>query len=163
MTRLASIIGAAALLAVMGACADPQDAATPPAAQPPAQSAPEQTGQPEQSEPDRQPARTPPSGGEAVSAAQVEESALPEGYPVMVWTEDDGRTVGAVAQEGGCGKASAEVAEQGAERVVVVLVESTPATAEMCTMDLRYPKLTVELAEPLGDRQVVLKSEQRKS
>jgi hypothetical protein len=30
-------------------------------------------------------------------------------------------------------------------------------------MDLRYPKLTTELKEPLGDRQVVLKSVERKS
>ena len=80
----------------------------------------------------------------------------------MVWTEDSGATIGVVAQEGGCGKASVEVPEQTDAQVVVVMVETVPATEQMCTMDLRYPKLTAELDAPLNDRKVVLKSEQRK-
>jgi hypothetical protein len=78
-----------------------------------------------------------------------------------VWTEDDGATVGVVAQEGGCGKASVESAETD-KQVTVTMVETTPKEPKPCTMDLRYPKLTTELKAPLGDREVVLKSAQRK-
>jgi len=52
--------------------------------------------------------------------------------------------------------------EQTDTQVVVLMVETVPATEQMCTMDLRYPKLTAELDAPLNDRKVVLKSEQRK-
>lgn len=82
---------------------------------------------------------------------------------MLVWTEEGGSTVGVVAQEGGCGRASVEVPEQTDAQVVVLMVEKVPATPQMCTMDLRYPKLTTELDQPLGDRTVVLKAEQRKA
>jgi hypothetical protein len=82
---------------------------------------------------------------------------------VLAWTEDDGDTLGVVAQEGGCGRSSVEVPEQTDAQVVVLMVETVPATPQMCTMDLRYPKLTAELDQPLGDRTVVLKAEQRKA
>lgn len=155
MTRRLGILVGTALLAVATACAEPQSAPEQ-APVPPAQSAPA-------AEPEDQSGRTPPAGSDPVPAAQVVAEALPEGYPVTVWTADDGTTVGAVAQEGGCGKASAEVAQQSGEQVVITLVETTPKKAEMCTMDIRYQKLTVELDQPLGDREVVLKSEQRQS
>ena len=100
-------------------------------------------------------------GGTPVATAQLDTSTLPEGYPVLVWTEDGGSTVGVVAQEGGCGKASVEVPEQTDTQVVIVMVETVPATEQMCTMDLRYPKLTAELTQPLDARKVVLKTEQR--
>jgi hypothetical protein len=111
--------------------------------------------------PDRQPARTPPAGGTAVDAAKIDATALPPRYPTMVWTQEDGRVLGVVAQEGGCGKASIEV-DQADTQVVVTLIETTPAQPQACTMDLRYPKLTADLDSPLDDRTVVLKAEQRK-
>jgi hypothetical protein len=80
----------------------------------------------------------------------------------MVWTEDDGATVGVVAQEGGCGKASVESAETDGQ-VTITMIETQPKEPKACTMDLRYPKLTTELKAPLADRKIVLKSEQRKS
>ncbi|HEV7649921.1 MAG TPA: hypothetical protein VGP26_17375 [Actinophytocola sp.] len=123
---------------------------------------PTETSAPAENQPDRQPARTPPSGGEKVSAGQLDTKALQKGYPVMVWTQDDGTTVGVVAQEGGCGKASVESAESD-KQVMITMVETTPKAPQACTMDLRYPKLTAELQKPLGDRQVVLKNVQRKS
>ncbi|MGX7826807.1 hypothetical protein ACTG9Q_17105 [Actinokineospora sp. 24-640] len=160
MTRRLGILVGTALLAVATACAEPQSAPEQ-APVPPAQSAPAQSAP--AAEPEDQSGRTPPAGSDPVPAAQVVTEALPEGYPVTVWTADDGTTVGAVAQEGGCGKASAEVTGQSGEQVVITLVETTPKKAEMCTMDIRYQKLTVELDQPLGDREVVLKSEQRQS
>lgn len=95
-----------------------------------------------------------------VPIGQIDASALPEGYPVDVAVSEEGRTLTIAAQEGGCTKASATVAEQSAERVEVTLVESKPADKNtMCTMDMRYPPLTVELDEPLGKRMVVLDHE----
>jgi hypothetical protein len=154
MKRLGTVVGAGLLLILASACANPQENQEANTERPTATS--------ESTTPDRQPARTPPAGGTPVLQEQLDTSALAEGYPVMVWTEDGGATVGVVAQEGGCGKASVEVAEQTDAQVVVVMVETVPATEQMCTMDLRYPKLTAELDAPLDDRKVVLKSEQRK-
>lgn len=155
MTRRIGILVGTALLALATACAQPQSAPEQ-APVPPAQSAPSDN-------PDNQPGRVPPAGSDPVPAQQIEAEALPEGYPVEAWTADGGTTIGLGAQEGGCGKASAEVAEQTADKVVVILVETTPEKAEMCTMDIRFVKVTAQLDEPLGDREVVLKSEQRKS
>lgn len=155
MTRRIGILVGAALLAVATACADPQSAPEQ-APVPPAQSAPAEN-------PDNQSGRVPPAGSDPVPAAQLEADALPDGYPVEAWTADGGTTLGLGAQEGGCGKASAEVTEQTADKVVVTIVETTPAKAEMCTMDIRFVTVTAELDQPLADREVVLKSEQRKS
>lgn len=156
MKRLGTVIGAGVLALLASACANPQDNQQAPGDNPPGKTATSEET------PDRQPARTPPEGGTPVRAGQVEATALPKGYPVMVWTVDKGRAVGVVAQEGGCGKASVELTEQSDTQVVLTLVETTPAEAEMCTMDLRYPKITVDLEQPLNERQVVLKAEQRK-
>lgn len=141
----------------MSACANQQENAN---SSGPSSTTSESTSQ--STTPDRQPARTPPSGGTQVGQPQLDTAALPEGYPVLVWTEDGGSTVGVVAQEGGCGRASVEVPEQTDTQVVILMVETLPAEQQMCTMDLRYPKITTELAAPLGERKVVLKTEQRK-
>ena len=159
-TRRAVVaLGAGMVLLLAGACGEQRGGGNPP----PVSGTNDTSSPTETAEPDRQPARTPPSGGTEVAAAQLDAAALPEGYPTLVWTEDDGATVGAVAQEGGCGKAHLEVTEQSATQVVVTMVEVTPAESQVCTMDLRYPKLTAELDEPLGDRTIVLKAEQRTS
>lgn len=156
MKRLGTVVGAGVLLLLMSACADTQESQDNAGdVRPPETSAPADT------EPDKQPARTPPSGGEKVATEQVDAAALPEGFPVLVWTENDGLTVGVVAQEGGCGKASLDVSAQSAAEVVITMVETVPSDPQPCTMDLRYPKLTTELDQPLADRTVVLKNEQR--
>lgn len=157
MRRLGTVVGAGVLLLLASACANPQEN------QEARNDTPTATAPSESTTPDRQPARTPPAGGTPVEEQQIDDSALPQGYPKLVWTEEDGKAVGVVAQEGGCGRASVEVPEQTDKQVVVVLVETVPATPQNCTMDLRYPKITVDLDQPLSDRTVVLKSEQRKS
>ncbi|WP_285647450.1 hypothetical protein [Lentzea sp. NBRC 102530] len=91
---------------------------------------------------------------------KLDATALAPDHPRTVWTEKDGKTVGVVAQEGGCGKASASVLEQNASTVKIELLETTPLTKQMCTMDIRFPPLTVQLSEPLGERTVVLTSRQ---
>jgi hypothetical protein len=107
------------------------------------------------------PGEPPPNGGTPVPADKVDATALPEGSPHSVWTEGDGRTLGVIGQEGGCSKASLEVAEQSPTAVRVVLVETMPTKQEMCTMDIRFPPLTVNLDAPLAERPVVLTTRQQ--
>lgn len=158
MKRLGTVVGAGVLLLLASACANPQESQDNAGADP----RPTETSAPAQEQPDRRPARTPPSSGEKVDAKQIDSTALSKGYPVLVWTENDGRTIGVVAQEGGCGKASVENAETD-KQVTITMIETTPKEPQACTMDLRYPKLTTELKAPLGDRTVVLKNVARKS
>ncbi|MBY8849899.1 hypothetical protein [Saccharothrix longispora] len=100
-----------------------------------------------------------PPEGEEVPAEKITAS-VPEGTPTTVWTEEDGTVLGAIGQEGGCTRASLEITEQTAQAVKVVLVETTPADQQVCTMDIRYPPLTAKLDAPLGDRRVELSTRQ---
>ena len=102
----------------------------------------------------------PPPGGSAVPAAQIDFTALPEGYPRLVWTEGDGRTVGATGQEGGCTQVHSELREQTSQHVRIAFVEVTTSPGP-CTMDLRYRPLTVQLDAPLAQRTVVLERQTR--
>ncbi|HEY2763659.1 MAG TPA: hypothetical protein VGJ13_06550 [Pseudonocardiaceae bacterium] len=97
----------------------------------------------------------PPAGGRALPAQQIDASALPEGYPRLVWTEGDEHTVGAYGQEGGCTAVHAELHDQTAKLVRMTFAEVT-TSAGPCTMDLRFRTLTVALDAPLAGRTVVL-------
>ncbi|GLZ34126.1 hypothetical protein Lesp02_63130 [Lentzea sp. NBRC 105346] len=101
-----------------------------------------------------------PPDGKPVSLSKVDASALAPEYPKTVWTQGDGKTVGVIGQEGGCGKVSASVLAQDASSVKIELLETLPLEKKMCTMDIRFPPLTVALDQPLGDRTVVLSSRQ---
>jgi hypothetical protein len=110
---------------------------------------------PPQEQPPRD-AHTPerPPGSKVVPPAQVDSAALPRDYPQGVWTDADGRTLGLVGQEGGCGRVHAELGQQSSTvRVTFVQVQ---VGGEMCTMDIRFVPLRVTLDAPLGDRVVVL-------
>lgn len=98
---------------------------------------------------------TPPAGARPLPPDQVDGSALPPGYPRLVWTQGEGRTVGLYGQEGGCTRVHADLREQTHRLVRVALVEVT-AKPGPCTMDLRFPALAVQLDAPLEDRTVVL-------
>jgi hypothetical protein len=157
-------VGAGVLLALTAACGGGQSTTTQPGA-----GGPElPTSTSVSSEPSASPplpggeqGSSVPSGAKQVPPAKIDKSALPEGYPLTVWTEADGSRVGVVAQEGGCSKASVEIAEQGDTNLVLNLIESTPAKQQMCTMDMRYPAFVVALNAPLGDRTLVLKYQRR--
>ncbi|OLT43038.1 hypothetical protein BJF85_02730 [Saccharomonospora sp. CUA-673] len=95
-----------------------------------------------------------------VDKDQLNGRGLPDGYPQDVTAQ--GRSLSITAQEGGCGKASAEVTEQNADTVTVLLVETEPADQMMCTMDMRYPPVEVGLDAPLGERTLVLEHTTRK-
>jgi hypothetical protein len=105
----------------------------------------------------------PPADAIAIPGNQLDFTALPEGYPKQAWTVGEGRILPVQAQEGGCGKASAEVTEQSDTKVLITLVETRPAQSEMCTMDIRYPIVSVTLDKPLANRTVVLRAEQRRA
>ncbi|RKT82374.1 hypothetical protein SAMN05421805_11658 [Saccharopolyspora antimicrobica] len=135
-------MGAGALLLALAACAQqPTDdvgfGGQPPAPPGPVQPKPENE-------------RTP------VAESSLDATALPEGYPAKVWTQENGTALVATGQEGGCSKVHAELAEQTAEQVKLVLVEETPEPPGICTMDLRYPPVAVRLDAPLDARKVVL-------
>ncbi|WP_158882972.1 hypothetical protein [Amycolatopsis anabasis] len=170
-----TLVGAGLVLIAGTACANPAaDSPKPAAGQQPGNSAP---AAPPSEEPQPapplprgpghpvdpgRPGPPPAEGQQPVPPGQLNTSALPEGYPHEASVSSDGKTLLIKAQEGGCGRASAEPKEQSGQQVVVNLVETTAQTSQMCTMDIRYPTVSVQLGEPLGDRTVVLHSEQRK-
>jgi hypothetical protein len=92
-----------------------------------------------------------------VPASRIDASALPEGYPQEVYTGNGGTVLSIKAQEGGCGHAFAQRAQESARQVVVTLSETPAEPGEVCTMDIRNPVVTVPLKAPLGERTVVLK------
>jgi len=149
MRRLATV-GAGVLVALSTACGAANN--TPGSNAPSAELPTESSSAP-------QPATEPPAGAKLVT--KLDTSKLPEGYPRKVWTEGGGNRIGLVAQEGGCSKASVEIAQQTDQQVALNLVETSPATQQMCTMDIRYPSFTVTLNATLGDRTVVLTYQQR--
>ena len=97
-----------------------------------------------------------PPGVQAVPASKVDASALPEGYPRVAWTTDGGLVLGAAGvANSGCVEVRGELAEQNPQRVVLRLIEHT-TSAGACNLEIRYVPVAIKLAEPLGDRTVVL-------
>jgi hypothetical protein len=149
MRRVGRVLGGAVLLAALAGCADQPEGVgfggAPDAAPLSSQTAP----------PPIPVTPTPPPGGAMIPATQVDATALPDGHPRLLWTREDGRVVGVYGQEGGCGQVRAELLAQTATQVRIELVETIPTTGP-CTMDLRFPPLSVQLDEPLGQRTVLL-------
>lgn len=159
MRRLGLVLSASALLLVCVACGKNEEIGFGGQPQGPAETT-EQSEDVTAPEPGFDASKPqPPAGGTEVAEAKVDTSALPEGYPNLVWTEAAGAVVGAYGQAGGCIEATGSVTEQTGQRVVFVVTETTTSTG-MCTMDIRYPPLTVKLDAPLGDRTVVLQRTQ---
>ncbi|KZB84695.1 hypothetical protein [Amycolatopsis regifaucium] len=98
-----------------------------------------------------------PEGSTRVPDKQLDASALPADYPREVHTSNGGTILNIRGQEGGCGHATAEAAQQDGTRVTINLTELKGQTGQMCTMDIRFPVISVTLAAPLGERTVVLK------
>ena len=155
MRHIGTVVGTGVLLLVMSACGSAQHAGTGAGGGPTLPTATTPTSPSEV--PGIAPGEMPPDGK---PVTKIDANALPADHPRTVWTQGDGRTVVVIAQEGGCGKASASVLEQSASTVKIELLETLPLTKQMCTMDIRFPPLTVQLSEPLGERTVVLTSRQ---
>ena len=104
----------------------------------------------------------PPADTTQVPATRVDSAALPSDFPREVFVSADGKQLFIRAEEGGCGRAAAEVTAQDARQVVVTLVENKSNLAgQMCTMDIRYPVVSATLSEPLNERTVVLRNAKR--
>ncbi|MET9229671.1 hypothetical protein [Lentzea sp. NPDC003310] len=153
MRHIGTVVGTGVLLLALSACGSAQNAGTGAGG---GQELPVATSSSEVP-PNVAPGEVPPDGK---PVTKLDANALPPDQPRTVWTQGDGKTVGVVAQEGGCGKASASVLEQNASTVKIEMLETLPLTKQMCTMDIRFPPLTVQLSEPLGERTVVLTSRQ---
>ena len=153
MRHIGTVVGTGVLLLVISACGGAQNAGTGAGGGP---TLPTATS-PSEVPPGVAPGEIPPDGK---PVTKLDTNALSSEYPRTVWTQGDGKTVGVIAQEGGCGKASASVLEQSASMVKIELVETLPLDKQACTMDIRFPPLTVQLSEPLGERTVALTSRQ---
>ena len=165
MRYSAKVVGTGALLLMVTACAG-QDMSTNPPAAPagsvstPASPSPSESvlPAPPEANPPGKPRLTVPEGSTPVPPGKIDATALPAGFPREVWTANGGTVLNIRAQEGGCGHALGEAAEQAGDRVVVNLSETKAQTNQMCTMDIRYPVISVALAAPLDQRTVVLKT-----
>jgi hypothetical protein len=113
---------------------------------------------PPSANPPGKPRLTVPEGSTPVPPDKVDAAALPADYPHEVWTANGGTILNIRAQEGGCGHALGEATEQAGDHVVVNLSETKAQTGRMCTMDIRFPVISVALASPLDQRTVVLKT-----
>ncbi|MET9001997.1 hypothetical protein [Amycolatopsis sp. Hca4] len=161
------MVGTGALLLMVTACAGPSMSGsqseapartvTTPAAP---SGSPSESVLPAPAEPNPpgKPRLTVPEGSTQVPAKQIDATALPAGFPREVWTANGGTVLNIRAQEGGCGHALGEATEQAGDHVVVNLSETKAQTNQMCTMDIRYPVISVSLAAPLDQRTVVLKT-----
>ncbi|MDV6014477.1 hypothetical protein [Haloechinothrix sp. LS1_15] len=137
-----------------GSTADPEETTTP------------ETGEPDDANSgDRQGGDGQAGNGEeeaTVPPERIDGSALPEGYPTEVVIRDGGRTLVITARESsGCVTASAELAGQADRHVTVLLVHTRAEGDVMCTQQVSYPEVTVALDEPLADRTVLLRAEER--
>ncbi|MFB9902608.1 hypothetical protein [Allokutzneria oryzae] len=155
MRRIATVVGTGALLLTMAACGSEVGFGGQPSNNPPASSAPGQpTSEPNIAIP------KPPEGGTAIQDKQLDPASQDmDGYKRLVWTKDNGSTVGTYGREGGCSKVSGEVVEQTDKTVKLLLTERHPDKTQACTMDMRYPPVELKLAKPLGER--VVSVEQR--
>ncbi|MGW5747479.1 hypothetical protein [Amycolatopsis sp. NPDC003861] len=167
MRYSAKVAGTGALLLMVTACAGQNIPASPPAAPTGSVSTPASPSAspsesvlpaPPEPNPPGKPRLTVPEGSTPVPAGQIDATALPAGFPREVWTANGGTVLNIRAQEGGCGHALGEAGEQAGDHVVVTLSETKAQTNQMCTMDIRYPVISVTLAAPLDQRKVVLKS-----
>lgn len=171
MRYLTNVIGLGLIIVAVSACGAQNQAVEPaagpgsgtlstvplsPSAQPPS-SAPAPPPVGETANPPGKPRQEVPEGSTRIPDKQLDASALPADYPREVYTSNGGTILNIRGQEGGCGHATAEAAQQDGDRVVINLTELKGQTGQMCTMDIRHPVISVTLAAPLGERTVVLK------
>ncbi|AIG78065.1 Conserved putative secreted protein [Amycolatopsis japonica] len=172
MRYLTNAIGLGLIVVAVSACGAQNQAAEPAAGPgsgtlstvPPSPTAPPSSSVPAPtSKPGSQPGvpgaprQEVPEGSTKLPDKQLDASALPADYPREVYTSNGGTILNIRGQEGGCGHATAEAAQQDGTRVTVNLTELKGQTGQMCTMDIRHPVISVALSAPLGERTVVLK------
>lgn len=159
MRRLGPLIGIAAMSALLVvACGGrpPESAGAPPdvvsAPASTASSAPASTGNTSPAGPHL------PAGAVPVAGSKVDASALPAGYPRLVWTQNNGLVIGFYGLQGACTTVSASVVSQTGTAVTVRLVQTQPATTKPCPDYLLNKVMTVNLDQPLGSRSVIMQA-----
>ncbi len=171
MRYLTNVIGLGLIVVAVSACGAQNQAVepgtgagsgslstvpAPPSSQPPS-SVPTPPPVGETANPPGKPRLEVPEGSTKIPDKQLDAAALPADYPREVYTSNGGTILNVRGQEGGCGHATAEAAQQTADKVIVNLTELKGQTGQMCTMDIRHPVISVALSAPLGERTVVLK------
>ncbi|AOS62475.1 hypothetical protein [Actinoalloteichus hymeniacidonis] len=151
-------VGAGVLLLAVSACADTGDDVGYGGTPTPEETEATESHSRDMSAPEIPPIEEAPADAEPFAVEQVDSAALPEDYPVEVWTSEDGTVVGTDGREGGCTVVSAELVEETADSVTIELVETGPGEDAICTQDIRIRPVSVELAEPIGERTVVLEA-----
>ena len=152
MRRLGPLIGIAAMSALLVvACGGrpPESAGAPPDV---VVSAPASTGNTSPAGPHL------PAGAVPVAGSKVDASALPAGYPRLVWTQNNGLVIGFYGLQGACTTVSASVVSQTGTAVTVRLVQTQPATTKPCPDYLLNKVMTVNLDQPLGSRSVIMQA-----
>ncbi|WP_414937496.1 hypothetical protein [Amycolatopsis sp. cmx-11-51] len=167
MRYLTNVIGLGLIVVAVSACGAQNQAAEPAAGPgsgtlstvPPSSTAPPSSSPAPGSQPGipGAPRQEVPEGSTKLPDKQLDAAALPADYPREVYTSNGGTILNIRGQEGGCGHATAEAAQQDGNRVTINLTELKGQTGQMCTMDIRHPVISVSLSAPLGERTVVLK------
>jgi hypothetical protein len=96
-----------------------------------------------------------PAGATPVSGQRVDAASLPASEPRLVWMTGDGSTLGLYGEQASCLATDARVTGQTATQVTITLIEQQ-TSGKPCRSDLRYQPLAVTLAQPLGDRSILL-------
>ncbi len=94
-------------------------------------------------------------GGTPVPPGQVNTDGVTTGMQPVVWEQDGGLTLAAVAEEGGCVTVSGRVPKQTATEVDFQVV-SVAVKHGVCPHFVRNVRVTVHLDAPLGDRTIML-------
>lgn len=146
MKPLKLIIPTVAAVSLLAGCGEGADAGGPP-----------ESVSTQPSQPSDQPA----GAGSPVAKKQIDGTALPKQYPQEV--QSSGKKVTITAMESSaCEKATAKVDKQTDSQVVITLEHRNAGNNQMCAQMVKYPKLAVDLDEPLEDRELVLKAEKTK-
>ncbi|HJP76686.1 MAG TPA: hypothetical protein VJ914_20620 [Pseudonocardiaceae bacterium] len=100
-----------------------------------------------------------PAGSVPVAGSKVDASGLPPGYPRLVWTEGNGSVIGFFAEQGACSTVGASVISQTGSAVTVRLLQQQPASTKPCpAQHILNKEMTVNLAQPLGGRTVIMQA-----
>jgi hypothetical protein len=162
------VVPAVAAALLLAGCA-PTDAPTGPGAAPPpgsaTSSAPVATsdrsaGAPGTAVRPTNIAPVPPGAPAQIGPAQIDARALPGGQPGPVSVDLGGTTLTVDGIGGHCSTPTAELLGEDATTVSVRLVVTTTGTGTCDALAVLVP-LTVRLAQPLGDRTVVLSEVRR--
>ncbi|MFD6069855.1 hypothetical protein [Amycolatopsis lurida] len=153
--KAAKTLGVGLVLAATAACGAggpgaPANTSTPPVVTTP----PDLPTSLPASPPGAKPPISRPTVGPPPSDKMLPPSQVDTKLPAQVSAENGGLNVH--LELSGCDQATANLAEENAQRVVVHVTIDHGKPGEMCPQVIRYAVLPVKLAEPLGARTVVL-------